>query len=675
MKSLIHSLTLLLAIAASPTSSSAQICDYQNKVEVILNSGLKVIMYGRAASLSDKFSGEYYYLPVNLNLGKKPDGTPEFLFLKYTTDERADQGGTQGAIMHFLMEWGLTAEQEKEAQEKLKEKLKKMGGKFTGIMNPKIMGPIDVSSAENGSFRVISATLSDDKTKTITSGRAPTLPGAKVAVATKMDKNSAQLMAATLEKNRSIADLSLEMSFKYNVLFPAVEGRIVLDWSRVNTVMEGFQKGFSAQDEIVYKKYKQYFMFWKIDEWWAPTKTGKKIITETESRWLYQFLCETKAVDIQIDKTITESALADEITQQFMNLFMESIADSNSEPSQADDAEESDLPSGMSKEEYQKMLAGGKVARYSFNSTKFKSKTEKKVETYNLKLRVAIPMYCTLTGNLGSWYDGVKHNKKCVSSVNLNDKFFQHRDINFIIDNKVKEVFEEEVNYVTVNVRKKRSAGNAYQEQATIDLEHLKTNGAIARFTYARGEDKSPDNYEYKFQWSLRGGTLYPENPQWQKGDWQGVTLSCPMVPRHIEFEADLEDLKKAGITRATLQVRHMKYGKEVESNIPLTVSKGESLVSKKLFIDQDVPGYVYRLILTHKEKGKVALDWETKINDDYVYANIPKQIIDQDAKFWDNLLKITGIIAEPSGDGTVKPGNTILEKFINVLKVFAEDK
>lgn len=656
----------------------AQILDYQNKVEVVLNDGLKLILYGRASKMSDARSSEYYYLPANLHLGKKPDGTPEFLFMKFTTEERADQGGTQGAIMHFLMEWGLTDQQLQEATEKLRAKLKTMGPFFMPLMsNAKIMGPVDVSSADNGSFRVISATLSDDKTKTITSGRAPTLPGAKVAVAAKMDKNSAQLMAASFEKSRSIADLSLEMSFKYSVLFPAVEGKIILDWERFNMVIESFKKSYESQDETIRRRYTRAEWDWfklTISSWIQYDKTGKKIINESESRMFYQLMQETKSVDIRIDKTVTESALADEITQQFMNIFMQSISDAGSEIS-AEDAEETDLASGMDKEAYKKMMESGNVASYTFNSTKFKAKMEKKREEYNLKLRVAIPMYCTLTGNLGSWYDGVKNNKKCVTSVNLNDKFFQHRDINFIIDNKVKDVFEEEVNFVTVNVRKKRSSGSPYQEQATIDLEHLKKNGAVARFTYARGEDKNPDNYEYKIQWSLRGGVLYPENPNWQKGDWQGVTMTCPMVPRNIEFEADLEELKKAGITRATLQIRHMKYGKEVESNIPLTVSKGESLVSKKLFIDQDVPGYAYRLILTHKEKGKVALEWETKINDDYVYATIPQQIKDNDMKFWDNLLKITGIIAEPNADGTVKPENKILNKFMEVLKVLATEK
>ena len=60
---------------------------------------------------SDSKPLEYYYLPVNLRLAKRPDGVPEFLFLNYTTDQKADAGGVQGAIMHFLMEWGLTPEQ------------------------------------------------------------------------------------------------------------------------------------------------------------------------------------------------------------------------------------------------------------------------------------------------------------------------------------------------------------------------------------------------------------------------------------------------------------------------------------------------------------------------------------------------------------------------------------
>ena len=48
---------------------------------------------------------KYYYLPVELRVAARPDGTPEFLFLKFTTEAR---DGVSGGLMHFLMEWGLT---------------------------------------------------------------------------------------------------------------------------------------------------------------------------------------------------------------------------------------------------------------------------------------------------------------------------------------------------------------------------------------------------------------------------------------------------------------------------------------------------------------------------------------------------------------------------------------
>ena len=116
-----------------------------------------------------------------------------------------------------------------------------------------------------------------------------------------------------------------------------------------------------------------------------------------------------------------------------------------------------------------------------------------------------------IVGNLASWYDAVRDNPKCVAAVNLNDPFFQHRDIHFILDLDAKDMFEQAVNYVTVNVRKKRSTGNPFEDRVTIDAKYVKEKGINATMTYARGEDKNPDAYEYQTQWSLRGGRVAPE--------------------------------------------------------------------------------------------------------------------------------------------------------------------
>ena len=148
--------------------------------------------------------------------------------------------------------------------------------------------------------------------------------------------------------------------------------------------------------------------------------------------------------------------------------------------------------------------------------------------------------------------------------------------------------------------------------------------------TYAGGEDKNPEMYEYASQWSLRGGNVFPENPAWQKGKMEAVTLIPPIMPRTITFEADPTDMKLANLVRATLQVRYMKFGKELEANLPISIAKGEPEATQMIFMDRNTSGYAYRIIYNHKEEGKLATDWDAKINDDYVYATIPEQFRDK---------------------------------------------
>jgi hypothetical protein len=91
---------LVFLIFLFSTDSVAQVLDSENKIGITLSDGVQVVAYGRANTASSssygKFSNEFYYLPTNLRLSQKQDGvTPEFIFVKYTTDESASLGGTQ----------------------------------------------------------------------------------------------------------------------------------------------------------------------------------------------------------------------------------------------------------------------------------------------------------------------------------------------------------------------------------------------------------------------------------------------------------------------------------------------------------------------------------------------------------------------------------------------------
>jgi hypothetical protein len=638
----------LLWIASGVT---AQTLDYENRVGLVLDDGTQVVLYGRAQTLNANFTGEYYYLPVGLTLSRKEDGkTPEFLFLKYTTEERADAGGVQGALLHFLMEWGLKPAQEAEAQQKLAAKIKdlaKTNPKYAAVTNPKILGPVDVKPDGDNSFRIISGTLNENP-NLVTSGVAPVLPGLKAAVAAKMDKNDAQLLAASFEKTRSISDVSVQLFFTYNTLYPAVDGVITVDWTKIASEYERFRaEGYMVPD--------------------APKGDDKdEYIQDSVVHEFYSSLVETKAIDIKLDDKLGNEMTA-KITELFFNVFTNSIA------TLSHDNEAPVDPGKATLDDEEMMARYSNAEQWKISFTKLKSHYERKVEVYRLSYRLNVPQKMYILGNLAEWYDGVRDNKACVAAVNLNDPFFQHRDINMILDIEAEKMFGQEVNYVTINVRKRRSSGNPFMDQVTIDREYLKSKGLKATVSYARGEDKNSDVYEYKSQWSLKGGRLFPAEPEWITGDWEGITLAPPVTPRTIQFEADLDQLKEMGIRRATLQVRYRKFGEEMETNIPITVSQGVPLVEQMIFTDRDTRGYVYRLVLTHEKEGKLALDWDAKINDDYVFATIPEALENTESDFFRAAKQVGEIIAATPADGKVSASDTILDKFKEVIDIITK--
>lgn len=654
MKRIIKQFLLLIGcVLAGTLISFSQALDGNNKVGITLSDGTQVVAYGRANTASsssyDKFSNEYYYLPTNLRLSKKEDGTPEFIFVKYTTEENAAAGGVQGALMHFLMEWGLTPAQEQELQVKIAEKLgdlKSVNPMYSEVKNPKVLGPATLKSdVEGETFRIVSGTLTNEKftPNMVTSGKAPLLPGSKMAVAAILEKNGAQLLAATFEKARSITDVSLNLRFQYEVLTPAVDGSITVNWTQISQLYQEFEREYKHSDK---------------DDDTMPFSNSLKDdeITDTEKDSLFNFLLSTKAVVIKLDQLKADNPIAKEVTEAFMEYFLSSVAEKDfAQPEEGKPVESLNNKYQPSEDLY----------KYSFNSKRMETKIKMGIETYNLKLRIPVVQEMSITENLASWYDGVKHNKKCVTSVNLNDPFFQHREIHLILDGQAEQMFGDEVNAVTVDIRKKRSSGNDFQDAVTIDKNTLKA-GTLATLTYARGEDKNPDAYEYRTSWNLKGN-IYPENPEWEKGDWKGINLVAPVTPRTIQFEGDLAQMQEMGIARATLQLRYMKFGKEVETNIPITVSQGKGLIEKTIYTDKDTRGYIYRLILTPKGGDKLVLSWESKINDDYVYAVIPEELRDRESELFKAAVDLGKTILTPK-EGEVSKVDSILENFKEIF-------
>jgi hypothetical protein len=260
------------------------------------------------------------------------------------------------------------------------------------------------------------------------------------------------------------------------------------------------------------------------------------------------------------------------------------------------------------------------------NRTRHWKRQELYSRSFHFSAAVPIKKQGKMTADLLDMYDGVKNNPRCVASVLLNDPFFTHRDVKVVLDLDAKDIFDDAINYATINIRKRRASGSDFLDSVTIDSKFLKDNGTAATLTYARGEEKNPDAFEYQVQWSLRGGVLFPENPTWQVGQFQGVTVAPPIRPTSVDFQWDNEAMKEKDIVRIAAQINYWQFGKERTATIqPLP---DQNLRPFRFFRDDGKQEYAYRLIYFHKSKGRLVGPWQ-RDSSGYIYASIPDDILD----------------------------------------------
>lgn len=564
---------------------------------------------------------KYYYLPPGIRLGRRPDGTPEFLFVRYTTDAKEDAGGTQGGLMHMLMEWGLTPEQERDLKARVNAETQGKGV---------LAGAADlIEGDEKSSFRIISGTLSDQTLtrSLVQSGHAPLLPGGKVAAAANMTANGAQLFLSTVEKARSIADLSVELDFAYDVMLPAARGEIIFDWSKWQNIYERDRTEATVTEN---DKCVDWTWFWCSDL--------EDSYTEQHVQELYNTLIQNEVITLKFEGLQPDNKYVGAVLEAMLDFFTESLTSS-------DEGEDLTLPAGEEEEEGDK----GKDARelvdegydkVVFDKQKIQNLFASKRKTIYLDAGLAVRRRFTVVGNLASWYNGVKDNRNCVQTVNLNDPFFAHRDIRFILDLEAKELFEELVNYVTINVKKPRTGMPEFNDSVTIDAEYLKNRGIAAAISYARGEDKSSELYMYQTQWSLKGGNIFPANARWIRGNWEGVTLAPPVERWIVEAEGDVEQMAASDIARVSVELHYPLFGKEQWTTIALTPRDGQPIKAQPIFVDRGTRGFAYRTIVHHKTEGRMVVPcvsgvagrcidgWRVGIGERYVYANLPEEIL-----------------------------------------------
>jgi hypothetical protein len=593
--------------------------------------------FGAPTFKEHRKTNRFYYLPPqqSIRVATDSDGTPKFLLVNYTTEERADAGGIQGGLLHLLMEWSLTPAQEAELRQAVKQKCQVNGQ--AGVL----VGAVELGEGdEKGSFRIISGILADDglRRSLVQSGHAPTMPGGQVAVAANLSKNGAQLFRATLDKARSIADLSVEFNFDYVVQLPAAKGEIVFHWDRLQEQQETRQQEIKEGTRTeVDKKARCGSMPWDHFFCHLVNQGETYYFEQSDVESLFDTMIEQNIVQMNFEEYQADPEATAAIKAAMMQFFTDNVlkpAEESVQPLEEDVAEESP-EDGEGAAAGNPFNAGFDIRKgnarrrvYNIDFDRLESRYAVKKQIVRLEAGIAVRRPLNLVGNLADFYDAVKSNPKCIQSVNLNDPFFEHREVRFILDLDAKDVFEDMANYVTVNVRKKRSTGSDFERSLTIDQKHLKERGIQASLTYARETDQNSDVYEYQTQWSMRGGNLIPPNPRYVKGNWEGVTLATPIERWRVEVEGDLDQMSASGIARMQVEIHYPLFGQEEVKIMSLSPRGGQWLVGENIYVDRGTKGFAYRLILHHKTDGRFALPWQKRIGDRYVYATIPDEYL-----------------------------------------------
>ncbi|MCU0459075.1 MAG: hypothetical protein MUE37_08305 [Bacteroidales bacterium] len=192
-------ITIAFLMIAVP--GNAQNLDNGSRTELTLSDGVSLTLYRTHAF--DRDSKVFYYLPVNMHVALR-ESRPEISFIRYDSDS------TRGAILHFLLTWGLSESQEKEANEMLNMVL----GDSVYIAGPVLADAGPDSFIISGTDRLVEVM----NTSLTQKSRAPVVPGSKMAASFRFSAADLEYTCNIMEKPMSEIDGTLQMIFSYTTM-------------------------------------------------------------------------------------------------------------------------------------------------------------------------------------------------------------------------------------------------------------------------------------------------------------------------------------------------------------------------------------------------------------------------------------------------------------------------
>ncbi len=571
---------------------------------------------------------DYYYLPTYPRLAVKDDGTFEFLCIKYVGEKTESSGGLFHALIEFKIPDTLLQSVNKELQKITP------GARIAGpvpLMQPKKDDPENVTP----SFEIVSGVLSNKEGKeamtrsVVTSGFAPLTPGSKAAVASLLSPQGATLIWNSFTGPTSDVSVSIHGYYEaavraYNAVVTAEMSVVYTHFSQIYNQQEGHSKTQIRQvmDELIKSGGIKVDVFDRSVGLGVKTSDMDGILSLVTNK-LTEIMFDTKTgwstepprVDPSLgfvdqgkqEKTGTINDLAEGFGDVMASLpilgFFTPSRKKNLDPEYRTDN--------------QYILKDIKDIR----TNKF---------YLNLSKSTTIKVPFHTAGNLGGLYRQLGADSNYFRIVNMDDPAFQRRNINFQVDGEFVDAFDDIVNFVTVNFRKKYNNGqDDVTSQLIINGSDLKKNISLKEIGYPRLGIESSDwlNYEYQLLWSFKGKSKvvrYPaDEKQWIKTNDPSVSLIPPLVKDYIEIDGDRPAFIKDSVYSVNISFASVQGGdKKVVRNIILRAGDTYSTNKVTVYHDPGTP-VVYQGVWNSQLKGTAPLP-AAVLSSGYIFLSPP---------------------------------------------------
>jgi hypothetical protein len=291
-------------------------------------------------------------------------------------------------------------------------------------------------------------------------------------------------------------------------------------------------------------------------------------------------------------------ALVDSITSKITELMFDAKAGFSADPPTETAVEKDQIQGRQSRGWLTKLFGGtGNQPYYSDDQFVLKNRQDIRRNTFSVVLTknatVKVPVHTA--GNLHGLYDAFKADQRYFRIVNGEDPVFQRRPLYFQVDGEYVAGFQDTINFVAVNIRKKYTDNPDFTQSLNFGQTVLKDGRMQLEAGYPRlGEiDASYLKYEYQVVWSFRGRdpVRIPADPnKWISTMDPVVSLTPPVDKRVIDIDADRGRFVDQGIASANVVFDYTLRDQPKQSRATLRAADTATTNTVTLFADRETP-------------------------------------------------------------------------------------